>query len=301
MRDLSKIKYLVVHKHPFHADDVFTTAYVYTLMEKLYGREDLEFIRTFTPTEDMTFENGYLVADIGKGEFDHHFPEDQKQHRENGIAYAAFGLVVREFHEGLLTEDEYKKFDKTFIEGLDEHDNTGIGNPLSMAIGAFNANWNDEDQFDNNNVKFKAAVSVAKKILDATIARIKAESEAEHIAKSAEVKYHTVWLPQYVPATGMFMNDDNALFMGSNNANRGVYTVQALRASDGSNKALFPEKFRGFNSNEAPNEYGMGFCHASGFLASFNSEESARNFMFLMDAGFDFSKEMTQALEFLED
>lgn len=45
--------------------------------------------------------------------------------RENGIPYAAFGLLWEELGKEILGEELAAKFDESFIQPLDNNDNTG--------------------------------------------------------------------------------------------------------------------------------------------------------------------------------
>ena len=73
-----------------------------------------------------------IVYDIGRGKFDHH--QDDKEYRENGCPYAAFGLLWREFGAQCIGEEEALRFDEKFIQPLDESDNTGCDNDIAKII-----------------------------------------------------------------------------------------------------------------------------------------------------------------------
>ena len=80
------------HGAKFHADDVFSTAFLRLL------NPAIEVTRGFDVPEDF---DG-IVYDIGRGKYDHH--QQDKEIRENGVPYAAFGLLWREFGTCFLTE-----------------------------------------------------------------------------------------------------------------------------------------------------------------------------------------------------
>ena len=69
------------HGGKFHADDVFSSALL------LYFNPEIQITRGNQVPED--YEG--IVYDIGRGEYDHH--QKDSRVRENGIAYAAFGLL----------------------------------------------------------------------------------------------------------------------------------------------------------------------------------------------------------------
>ena len=87
-----------------------------------------------------------IVFDIGRGEFDHH----QKDSRigENGVPYAAFGLLWEAVGADILGEELAVKFDESFVQPLDNNDNTGEKNELATLIGNFNPSWDYEGGSD---------------------------------------------------------------------------------------------------------------------------------------------------------
>lgn len=273
---LEKYKTQVLHKDPFHADDVFSRAW-FEYIYKSLALEVPNLKRTFEITDEMKNDPEMIICDIGLGPYDHHQKEELKQRRPNGTAYAAFGLLVRDFHEGILTEDEYQYFDKNLVEPLDDHDNNGTFNCLSYAISIMNKNWNETGTNDNDEY-FHNAVDMAYDIIYRWIMRIKAMSACESLVEVLKPEYKTVWLEKWAPIADYYINNPDVEFMGYPD-NRGVYAVMSIRNSEGRNKHLFPESFRGFSNAKEPNEYGMTFCHASGFIASFVNMDVAKHFM----------------------
>lgn len=270
------LKSIVVHSGVFHADDVFTVAYV-QLLRKFYGLEMLRVIRTFKVAEFMTLDNGYLVADIGKGEFDHHFPETEKKRRSDGVPYAAFGLVVKAFHEDFLSEEEYNLLDKKFIEPVDYHDNCGSGNQLSYAISMFNKNWDDADP--NTDSKFFVALEVASTILTKAIENIRSFAKAKKIAEEQVVDVDAVYLDKYAPIGEFFADDPKVLYIGSPSM-RGTYQMITVKDPCGVAKKLFPERIRGVSYPDGVYDAdGLSFCHPSGFMATFDTKEHAKKFI----------------------
>lgn len=71
------------HGAKFHADDLFSTALLRLI------NPDIQVERGFDVPENF---DG-IVYDIGRGRFDHH--QQDKEIRENGVPYAAFGLLAR--------------------------------------------------------------------------------------------------------------------------------------------------------------------------------------------------------------
>ena len=69
------------HSGKFHADDVFSAALL------LYLNPEITIIRGNKVPDDYKG----LVFDIGRGQYDHH--QKDSRVRENGVPYAAFGLL----------------------------------------------------------------------------------------------------------------------------------------------------------------------------------------------------------------
>ena len=276
MSQFKALKSIVVHSGVFHADDVFTVAYT-QMLRRYFGLSLLKVIRTFKVAEFMTIENGYLVADIGKGDFDHHFPDVEKKRRPDGVPYAAFGLVVKEFHEGFLNEDEYNILDRKLIEPTDYHDNSGNGNALSFAISIFNKNWDDEDP--NNDPKFFEAVDVASTILEKFISNVRSFAKAQEIAKKQIIEGNAIYMDKYAPVNEFFADDPKVLYIGSPSL-RGTYQIITVKDPCGVAKKLFPERIRGISYPDGVyDQDGLSFCHPSGFMASFKDKETAKRYI----------------------
>lgn len=77
---------LAVHNGVFHADDVFGVAFMKDTID------DLEVVRT---RKEEILSTCDLVADVGGGKYDHH--QADKELREDGIPYCAFGLLWRDY------------------------------------------------------------------------------------------------------------------------------------------------------------------------------------------------------------
>lgn len=274
--DIKNITKVVVHSGIMHADDVFTVAYI-QLMKKALGQEPVQVIREFKIGLGQTLKNGYLVADIGGGRYDHHCKEEHKERRPNGSAYASFGLVVRDFHKGFLTEDEYELFDKKFIEPLDWYDNNGSSNQLAAVIYSFNKPW--DDNTPGTDFRFFSAVKLAMTILEQYISSIRALARAKSLALSSKVDGETIYLDRYAPVSEFVSGNPDINFIGAPSL-RGGYQIVAVKNPKGENKKLLPESIRGLSFGQFEyNDEGLNFCHSSGFMATFRDKEAAREYM----------------------
>ena len=152
------------HSGKFHADDVFSAALL------LYLNPEITITRGSRVPEDF---DG-IVFDIGRGRYDHH--QKDSRVRENGIAYAAFGLLWEELGAEILGEELAQKFDESFVQPLDNNDNTGEKNELASLIGNFNPTWDAEG---SNDEAFFQAVSVAGMILENKFDRYRGNERAD--------------------------------------------------------------------------------------------------------------------------
>lgn len=109
-----------------------------------------------TITRGSKVPEGYdgIVFDIGRGEYDHH--QKDSRIRENGVPYAAFGLLWERLGAGILGEELAQTFDEAFVQPLDNNDNTGEKNELATLIGNFNPTWDaagsSDDAFSGQSV-----------------------------------------------------------------------------------------------------------------------------------------------------
>ena len=145
MREIPEVVY--THAGRFHADDVFGAALLKILKPEVAIR------RVFQLPEDF---DG-MAFDIGWGEFDPH--QSGAPVRENGVPYAAFGLLWREYGASILGETEAGRLDERFIQPIDLDDNPGCGGVIPEMIADFNPRWDSEEEPDQ---RFAQAVELAR-------------------------------------------------------------------------------------------------------------------------------------------
>lgn len=111
---------IVTHDSLFHTDDVCAVATLLLLLG------DAEVVRSRDPKERETAD---YVVDVGmtydtnKHLFDHHQPEGAGI-RPNGIPYASFGLVWKEYGAKLAGGvREAEIIDQKLVQAVDAHDN----------------------------------------------------------------------------------------------------------------------------------------------------------------------------------
>lgn len=288
VKDYEIAKY-VTHAGKFHADEVFGTI----LLEKVFG--DIDIIRL--PEVDAFNLDGKLVFDIGGGEFDHHQMGGNGQ-RDNGIKYAAFGLLWKRYGIEILEkmgaeniEDCYKMFDKNFVQFVDAGDNGQIPfenidiklETVSDIIEGFNPNW-DEDV--DSDIKFIDATDIARKIFDNKIKSIIAKCKAKEFVEEAieNSKDGILVLKQFMPYQEFVLESKNPkaadILYAVFKSNRNGYNVRAIPAKLGSfeNRKKLPTKWCGLRNEALQKVTGVEtatFCHNAGFICVAETMEDA--------------------------
>lgn len=255
----------MTHGGKFHADDVFSSA----LLRIVFP--GIEITRGYVVPSDF---DG-IVFDIGGGAFDHH--QSDAPVRENGVPYAAFGLLWREFGPSLLGEEAAQHFDEVFIQPIDMDDNTGCGCQISAVIAAFNPGWDSDDSFDN---RFEKAIGIAEEILrqqlEAVLSRQRAAGYVQNAYDNAEDK-RIICLPRFAPWKDILVPTE-AVFVIFPSL-RGGFNVQVVPAAEtGEAKCLFPAAWAGEPSWDLPRISGvpsMSFCHNGRFLITVSKLEDA--------------------------
>lgn len=256
----------LTHGGVFHADDVFSAALL-TLLNP-----DIE-IKRVIKVDPQSIEDDTIVFDIGFGKFDHH--QADAEVRPNGIKYAAFGLLWREFGHMLVNDSDVEKFDQVFVQKIDFADNGGESNPISMSISAFVPNWDESRKMDE---AFFDAVDMAKTILRLHVKRMQATERASMLVKEAfgNSDGNIVVLDKFMPSIGE-LAPTTAKFVIFPSL-RGGFNAQAIPNTPGGRdqKIPFPKEWRGLDAKSLNDiTPGVSFCHPAGFLIAVDTEENA--------------------------
>ena len=264
------------HGGKFHADDVFSAALL------LYLNPEIQISRGNQVPEDF---DG-IVFDIGRGAYDHH--QKDSRIRENGVPYAAFGLLWEALGAEILGEELALSFDETFVQPLDNNDNTGEKNELASLIGNFNPAWDAEGGTDE---AFFQAVSVAGMILENKFERCRGNeradrrveeilAEQERAIKAGEIPAENrqiLILPEFVPCQKHLSETEIAFVIFP--SNRGGYCIQPQKREYSLNyKSSFPSAWLGLENEELEATSGIAgavFCHKGGFLMTTETLEEA--------------------------
>lgn len=269
------------HSGKFHADDVFSSALLLYLNPQI------------TITRGNRVPEGYdgIVFDIGRGRYDHH--QRDSRVRENGVPYAAFGLLWEELGGEILGGTLAQRFDEEFVQPLDNNDNTGEKNELASLIGNFNPVWDETEAADGLteeerarglSVGFLRAVQVAGMVLENKFARYRADARADEKIDQVLAMQETqggdariLVLPEFVPCQKRLKETDTAFVIFP--SNRGGYCIQPQKKPDSMNyKCSFPKRWLGLENEELQEATGLasaGFCHKGGFLMTVGDEAYA--------------------------
>ncbi len=285
MRLFSNKKLLVTHNGSFHADDVFAAA---TL---LLVYPDAKIMRTRDP---IIIKKGDIVFDVGreydpsKGRFDHH-QEGGAGKRENGIPFAAFGLVWKTYGEKLSVPDAAAAIDKKLVSFIDAGDNgvdlfefkTTVGNfGISDIIGGFNRQDVSEEEIYKiflkvvslaqdvirNEIHGAEEFIEAKKVIEETYQKM-SDKRLLVLDKEINKVILNAILPQFPEVLFVVQPYDNNTF-----------ALRAARKNPGSfeNRKNLPSAWAGKVHEELQKITGVSdalFCHNSLFVAIAKTKE----------------------------
>ena len=273
---------VATHNGSFHADEVFAIAALGLLPEPL------EIVRTRDPeglaAADLRVDVGFRY-DPAAGDFDHH-QRDFDLVRDNGIGYASFGIVWREFGAQVCEGDQEvaDAVEASLVQAVDANDTgqqisrsliEGV-RPMTVnaVVGGFNARWDEDLSDDEERARFDAAVELARGIVSREIGFAAAGRRAVQIVRdaiAAAADPRVVVLPDNVPWKQVVVTEaPEALFViYPKRQGFGLETVPTdLGTFD--NRRDLPEEWAGLENDDLVAVTGVDdalFCHAKRFLA----------------------------------
>lgn len=286
---------IVTHDGKFHADDVFAVA---TVLLTLPEETETRIIRT---RDEEVIKSADYVVDVGqiydpmRKRFDHHQIEGAGI-RENGIPYASFGLVWKEFGDQISDSPDIKrKIDLGLVQSIDALDNgldmvnsifQGI-RPLDVVdiVDTFRPTWNEDKNWD---VRFKEVVIWAKMII---LRLVQIEASKLEAGRVVEDIYHRSLNKEMIvigeefdfgreivrSILAQYPEPIYAVLYRADAKNWQVVTIMKNPNTHESRKYL-PELWRaksGFELAEISGVSDAKFCHRSGFMALAESKEGA--------------------------
>jgi len=272
---------IATHSGGFHADDVFAVAALKLYLKHEKEGMPVQIIRT--RNSEMVSECDYVV-DVGgvydpaAGRFDHH-QIDGAGKRENGIPYAAFGLVWKEYGAAICENKELaEKIDRRLVQSIDGPDN-GVSLTgevlfddaypyyLQSAVGVFQPTWKESAEREDK--AFAELVEWATILLhrEITVATDVLEGEAlVEQAYEAAADKRVIYLDQSLPWQGVLMQKDEPLFVAYPKES-GRWRLRAVPAQGNfQSRAEFPESWRGKHDKKLQEATGVDtavFCHKS--------------------------------------
>jgi uncharacterized UPF0160 family protein len=272
---------IATHDGSFHADEVFAIAAL-----RLLG-DPVEVVRTREPEAVAKAD---LRVDIGfrdhaaSGDFDHH-QRDFDAARDNGVRYAAFGLVWREFGARVCHGDQEvaEAVDAALVQSVDANDTgqqltqsliDGV-RPLTVngIIGGFNARWDEAVIPEQEDARFDAAVALAQGIIVREVASAASSRRSERIVReaiAAAADPRVVELPANAPWKQVLVPEaPDALFVIY--PKRQGFGLEAVPRELGSfdNRRDLPSAWGGLEGADLAVVTGVEealFCHAKRFL-----------------------------------
>ncbi len=278
---------IVTHDGKFHADDVFAAAALL-----LFLKGDAEVLRT---RDREKIKRADFVIDVGgeyapeRNRFDHHQKEGAGA-RENGLPFAAFGLVWKHLGEKIAGgSDAAKRVDTKLVQPLDAYDNgvalfseTAFGvypYELSAIIQALNPSWRENQE--ETEERFHEAVLFAEKLILREIEAAQAESEArgkveEAVKNAADARL--VVLNEDLPWKETLARFSAPLFVVHPQEKQ--WFVECVRDNPSIfvNRKDLPESWAGLRDEECVCATGVPdavFCHRNRFMAVTRSREGA--------------------------
>ncbi|MBX4189071.1 MYG1 family protein [Candidatus Parcubacteria bacterium] len=279
-------KTIATHNGMFHTDDIFAVA---TLLN-IYP--DAEVIRT---RDAEKIKAADVVVDVGfeydpiKERFDHHQPGGAGM-RPNGIAYASFGLVWKEYGERLAGVEGKTLIEEKLVMPIDAPDN-GIATYTPIFEGVRPYTIHDffysfiGDYAGGEEYLYKTfieCVKVAKGLLEREIKKAQERVESMKVVReiydnspNKAIIVLEKALPWEAVLTPIF--DTRFVVYPRREGNWGAKAVPAL-VNGFERKVYFPESWAGKMDEELKDVSGVEgavFCHRGKFLAVANSKEAA--------------------------
>ena len=275
---------IVTHDSRFHTDDVFAVA---TL---LLAIGDAEVVRSRDPEVQATAD--YLV-DVGlkydprKHFFDHHQIEGAGM-RGNGIPYASFGLVWKEYGEALSGgKKEAQIIDERLVQAIDANDN-GVAtevdkfeNIIKYSIGDFLGSFIEHKDPEHLYEVFMKVVDIAKGLLTREINRAKKivgdEAKLGSYYDASRDK-RLIILEEDLAGWKDFLIQKHEVLYVVHPRPDGKWTVSTMQDKMYSSRKSLPSLWGGLNDGELQKVTGVSdalFCHRTLFMATAKSKEGA--------------------------
>jgi uncharacterized UPF0160 family protein len=280
---------IVTHSGSFHADDVFAVA----TLRLVLNDAEVNVIRT---RDESVIAVGEWVVDVGgeydpaRQRFDHHQPGAPV--RENGLPYAAFGLVWQHVGAALCdSEAVAQRIEEKLVQPIDAGDN-GVSlynlnkhdiHPyeLYQVVGSFAPPWGSAGSKDE---AFMEAVAWAEGFLERVIKQQRALQAMEEVVhktyEATEDKRVLVFDTPVSALAAVQFPEVEVVVYPDDVVDTSRWKVNTVRKNFDSFEARvnFPETWAGLRDEELQQVTGIPdavFCHSGRFLCVVGSKESA--------------------------
>lgn len=285
----------ITHSGSFHSDDVFAAATLHLYYKKI--KKSYSLVRTIN---EETIQKGTIVFDIGgeyneeTNRFDHH-QKGGAGERENGIPYAAFGLVWKKYGPLLCDSQEItEEIDKNLVQAIDAADNgvtisKNLRDDISPVfvqslLRSFNLTYIEDEGLSDH--RFDDAMHIAALYLQRVIHQTKTQNEINlHVEKKySEQENKEIFVTEELygrhPLSVAVSKFPELLYFIYPSKRGDDWSVCTTRVSSDSfeSKKPFPESWRGLRDEDLEKVTGVSgavFCHNSGFLCSAKTKEGA--------------------------
>ena len=247
---------------------------------------DPEVIKEATYVVDVGAE-----YDPSRNRFDHH-QEGGAGERENGIPYASFGLVWKQYGaEACGDEDIARRVDERLVQPTDAADNgVAICSGLFEGVAeytvhdlfsAFVPTWREEDA--DSDVIFRGCVEIAVLLLRRETQRARDDQAARSVVADAYRRSEDrriIVLDRYCSWKEVLLQYPEPLFVVYPREDDGTWHVRAVPRSRASfeSRQAFPISWAAKSDEDLVRESGVSdavFCHGKRFLAVARSREGA--------------------------
>lgn len=271
---------VVTHNGSFDPDDVLAVA----TLQLQFGKESLQIIRS---RDEATITAADFVVDVGGvydpecQRFDHH--QNGVPKRDNGIPYAAFGLVWLEYGEELTGSVEAAaEIERKIVLPIDAADNhITVCHPGQAGVGAFEffdmidalkPVWDSEESFDE---QFLIAVDFARELLVRLIAHTNADHELQAYVHSVYESDNTKSVLVFDRPVGRHAlveyEDVRVVVVPKQAADSTHWDAMVVPTKERGfqNRVLFPETWAGLSEGEleaVSKIDGAVFCHKERYI-----------------------------------
>jgi len=289
----TKIGTVAIHSGSFHSDDVFAIAALRMI------DPDLKVIRT---RDNDKLQSADMRVDVGNvydhktKDYDHH-QKGGAGERENGVPYAAVGLIWKHYGAEISGSPKYVSIiDRMLIQKIDSVD-TGHADydlmdpklpyPLNLVIHCFDPSWQDENQ--DYDTAFEEAVKLATRILSSVIKKIQGRDLAKEIVRKAISKSDNkayIVLEKYCPwqETTISESDVNFIIFKGNEGNWIIKTIPVKIGIRSNDRKQFPSEWAGLRLAELSKITGVEdavFCHNARFICVAKTLDAAKRLAIL--------------------